>query len=110
MPERIQRKRTAGSRLPANTVCVTRPGKWGNPFTHDGTPQGKLIAAAQFRLYLKQRRNPPPGWADVIGYPSDEEIRRELAGKHLACWCPVGAACHGDELLATANQKEPARA
>ena len=32
MPKRIQRKRTKGWRLPPNTVCVTRPGKWGNPF------------------------------------------------------------------------------
>lgn len=31
-PVRIQRKRTAGWRMPANTVSVTRPGKWGNPF------------------------------------------------------------------------------
>lgn len=31
-PIRIQRKRTAGWRMPANTVSVTRPGKWGNPF------------------------------------------------------------------------------
>lgn len=31
-PHRIQRKRTKGWRMPANAVCVTRPGKWGNPF------------------------------------------------------------------------------
>lgn len=32
MPERIQRKRTKGWKMPPNTVNVTRPGKWGNPF------------------------------------------------------------------------------
>lgn len=31
-PVRIQRKRTKGWRMPPNTVSVTRPGKWGNPF------------------------------------------------------------------------------
>lgn len=31
-PVRVQRKRTKGWRLPPNTVSVTRPGKWGNPF------------------------------------------------------------------------------
>ena len=31
-PVRIQRKRTKGFRLPENTVCVSRPSKWGNPF------------------------------------------------------------------------------
>lgn len=32
MPIRIQRKRTKGWKMPPNTVSVTRPGKWGNPF------------------------------------------------------------------------------
>ena len=32
-PIRIQRKRTKGYKLPPDTVCVTRPGKYGNPFT-----------------------------------------------------------------------------
>jgi len=31
-PVRIQRKRTKGWRMPANTVYVGRPTKWGNPF------------------------------------------------------------------------------
>lgn len=31
-PIRIQRKRTKGWKMPLNTVSVTRPGKWGNPF------------------------------------------------------------------------------
>lgn len=31
-PKRIQRKRTKGWTMPPNTVSVTRPGKWGNPF------------------------------------------------------------------------------
>lgn len=30
-PQPIQRKRTKGFKLPPNTVCVNRPGKWGNP-------------------------------------------------------------------------------
>lgn len=31
-PQRIQRKRVKGWRMPPNTVSVTRPGKFGNPF------------------------------------------------------------------------------
>lgn len=31
-PKRIQRKRSNGWEMPANTVYVGRPGKWGNPF------------------------------------------------------------------------------
>lgn len=31
-PRRVQLSRKAGWRMPENTVKVTRPGKWGNPF------------------------------------------------------------------------------
>lgn len=31
-PVRVQRKRIKGFKMPPNTVSVTRPGKWGNPF------------------------------------------------------------------------------
>ncbi len=31
-PQKIVRRRTRGFRLPPNTLCVTRPGRWGNPF------------------------------------------------------------------------------
>jgi hypothetical protein len=31
-PIRVQRKRAKGWKMPPNTVSVTRPGKWGNPF------------------------------------------------------------------------------
>ena len=36
--------------------------------------------------------------------PSLDVIRKELAGKNLACWCKVGAPCHADVLLELANQ------
>ena len=29
-PQRIQRRRTKGWKMPENTISVTRPGKWGN--------------------------------------------------------------------------------
>lgn len=32
-PKRIQRRRTAGWRLPDGAVIVDRTSKWGNPFT-----------------------------------------------------------------------------
>ena len=38
------------------------------------------------------------------GYPSDAEIKRELRGKNLACWCPDGGPCHADVLLEIANE------
>jgi hypothetical protein len=38
------------------------------------------------------------------GYPTDDEIRQELRGKNLACWCPEGSPCHADVLLEIANE------
>lgn len=36
-----------------------------------------------------------------------EEIRAELAGKDLACWCPLSSPCHADVLLELANGGTP---
>lgn len=47
-----------------------------------------------------------PGWARIG--PRDnpvtvDEVRRELAGRDLACWCPLSLPCHADVLLELAN-------
>jgi hypothetical protein len=60
-----------------------------------------------FRLTLT---NPTPGMRSA--YPSRggrfvrftaEDVRAELAGRDLACWCPIGEPCHADVLLELAN-------
>jgi hypothetical protein len=114
MPERIQRSRAAGWRLPACAVCVTRPGKYGNPFLWTDYPttapgdDGALV-----RISDADRRRfavddfeaavwfQAVGWP--VGYPTVEEIRAELAGCDVACWCPLGSPCHGGTLLRIAN-------
>ncbi len=35
--------------------------------------------------------------------PSIDEIRKELRGKNLACWCRLDQPCHADVLLELAN-------
>lgn len=35
--------------------------------------------------------------------PTMDAIRRDLRGKVLACWCPIGSPCHADVLLELAN-------
>ena len=89
-PIRIQRKRTKGWRMPPNTVSVTRPGKWGNPFkvTETMTPQ---MAKDAFKVHVET--NP-----DLKA-----EIKRELKGKNVACFCKIENPCHGDDLLDIAN-------
>ena len=105
-PKRIQIKRTRGWKMPPNTVKVTRPGLWGNPFiVNPHVKPGGWSGAAYicvptvedavecFRLFVTEVK---PELA--------ERARRELAGKHLACFCKVGSPCHADVLLELANE------
>lgn len=92
MPHRIQLSRQAGWRMPANTVKVSRPGPWGNPFKVE---PGRTAAEAveQFR-------------AMVEGFAAEPNVRmniESLRGKNLACWCRLGEPCHADVLLELAN-------
>ncbi|MGC4855892.1 DUF4326 domain-containing protein [Micromonospora sp. DT4] len=92
LPRRIQRRRTAGWRMPTNTVYVGRPTRWGNPFGIDHTSASRAGAVRLFRLWLAAR-------PDLIA-----AARRDLAGRDLACWCPLDKPCHADVLLAVANE------
>ena len=119
MPERIQLRRTKGWRKPEGAVVVARPSKWGNPWsmvpagvypkagvpertydvTHtDGTvldryfaQEGRHWVLAKFYDHLRAH---PEIAADA---------RSNLAGKDLACWCPLDQLCHADVLLEIAN-------
>lgn len=124
MPERIQLQRKKGWRKPEGAIVVARPTKWGNPIRWDeyrkypspywpgsGEP---LDAEDMRRIPDAERRR----WAVVDfeaallheigqlpGYPSIEEIRAELAGRDLCCWCPESDPCHADTLLRIANSE-----
>lgn len=67
-------------------------GKWGNPFRGDGTAAGQAAAVDRFE---RERH--------TVGYPSDDEVRRELAGQDLICWCGLDQPCHRTVLLKVAN-------
>lgn len=87
MPKRIQRKRTKGWRMPANTVYVGRGSRYGNPY-RVGT------------ALIPDRR------AAVEAFEANLPLSRlwgELRGKNLACWCPANEPCHADVLLRIAN-------
>jgi hypothetical protein len=63
-PVRVQLKRTRGWRKPENTVVVSRPRPWGNPYTVADYGRDEAI-----RLYVERlRRNP-----QLV-----EAVRREL--------------------------------
>jgi hypothetical protein len=97
-PVRIQRQRTKGWKMPPNTVYVGRPSRWGNH--NDANVVGADLAVRLFRHDIERGAAGWPG----IGKPlTHEMIRAELAGKNLACWCPIGCPCHADVLLEIAN-------
>lgn len=108
MPKRIQRQRTKGWRMPPGAVYVGRPTKWGNPFPvgscvcggvvqegDEDRPEMILTSARSVEHYTMWL---PFQIIDGILDP------RELAGKDLACWCPLDKPCHADVLLALANR------
>lgn len=63
-------------------------------------------------LYRLTLIEPTPGMR--MAWPSAQgrflkvtvaEIRNELAGRNLACWCKAGDPCHADVLLDLANRE-----
>jgi hypothetical protein len=116
-PKRIQLKRSRGWRKPEGAICVGRPSKWGNPFrVGSHLVQGNLRkkrgdiefaaivlnreiidaaeAVAAFRTKLLRGQ---------LGISIDD-VKRELRGHDLACWCALDQPCHADILLAIANK------
>jgi hypothetical protein len=91
-PLRVQLSRKKGWRLPAHTVVVARPTRWGNPFRIT-RPAERADVVARYRAWIRS--------------PERRELRLEarrcLRGFNLACWCPLGGPCHADVLLRIAN-------
>ena len=116
-PQRMQVSRRAGFDLQAASQglnglpakLVTRPGRWGNPFLIDevaaqyglgrDAAQAKAVALAGDWLRGTLETRLSPG----VSPPSLAEIRSELAGHNLACWCKPGTPCHADILIELAN-------
>jgi len=94
--------------MPPNTVKVTRPGPWGNPFrigdaVHRGpafSGKDELVrdAAHAVRLFRASLWN-----------LKDVARLAVLRGKNLACFCPLDQPCHADVLLDLANAPEATR-
>jgi hypothetical protein len=131
--ERVVLSRSRGWRKPENTVVVSRPSPFGNPFRvvplarnkswtvvtliglggHaflgcTGGSGGKFYSAENARLKAVELYE---AWLHGDTHSTDAvlpkdflvRVRDELRGKNLACWCPLGQACHADVLLRLAN-------
>lgn len=82
--------------VPPDAVYVGRPTKWGNPFVIGDTTNivsnGRPMTRADVIL----------AYRDAVTRGRENEIRAELRGKHLVCWC-APLPCHADVLLELAN-------
>lgn len=107
---RVQLSRKKGWRKPANTVVVARPSRFGNPFIvqpilPDDDPQ-TLLMDAQAGVCFSRAAAVKRFQQWVMVRPKLlAEIRSQLRGKNLACWCPLNEPCHADVLLVIANRK-----
>lgn len=131
-PQRIQRQRTKGWRMPPNTVYVGRGSAYGNPFVvgersgvfNDGKPD--LIEALTLEQCIGFYRDLTSGFLSPEMHPRGHDFQRQfrrrfirmslaeaarcyLRGRNLACWCPLvdkdgkPVPCHADVLLEIAN-------
>lgn len=106
MPQRIQRKRTPGWRMPPNTVYVGRPTGFGNPFTvYFNGRQGAVDGYREQVCLGRFVEGGTPGYLRDINaaHTFVKQNIGSLRGKNLACWCPLDQPCHADVLLELAN-------
>jgi len=77
-------------------VLIARPSKWGNLFSHKASIAKHKTATKAESLYKHKE------W--VLSNPEFIlEIKKELAGKILGCWCDNPYSCHGFILWKIAN-------
>lgn len=106
--------------MPEGAVYVGRPTKWGNPF-RIGAPMPDHITrlVGGVTWHGKSLARTGAGIVEDAQHAADlfhfwvlaevpftsHDVEPELAGKDLACWCPLDQPCHADVLLELANQK-----
>lgn len=112
-PQRIQRKRTLGWKMPKNTVYVGRPTIWGNPVRIEKDGQCFRVARDGDVLAWRDTEQEAAEQAvncyrDILDMMSDDarsDFLAGLRGKNLACWCKEKSPCHADVLLELANEE-----
>lgn len=97
-------------------MCVTRPGRYGNPFVIErigsvwtvrcnhwpgraefgSEERARLFSIGRHKIHLLRPYS-------IIVPLTVEDVVRELRGRDLACWCRLDQPCHGDTLLDLAN-------
>lgn len=99
MPERIQRRRTPGWRMPEGAIYVGRPSRWGNPHRIGDVVHCRSAGRKWDRQMTAE---------DAVSF-FEVDLRngllhfRRCARRDLVCWCPGDHPCHADVLLEVAN-------
>lgn len=92
--------------MPEGVVKVDRSTRWGNPVAlaavHGDPWDGEVVTTSKraVEIFLQGVLAGDPR------FPALADIRANLPGKRLACWCAEGSACHVDALLALANEAQ----
>jgi hypothetical protein len=106
---RVKLSRAKGWTMPPNTVKVDRTTRWGNPYALEYAYGAWKVVGPGGRVYGVWDYKPAAVRKAIelfVASLNDEEcsaIRADLAGKNLACWCPLDGPCHADALLQIAN-------
>jgi hypothetical protein len=116
--------------MPKGAVYVGRPTRWGNPFVVRECPspvcRADRLPAKHWHYYdpdagalsvsfgtraeavhesvRRYTAGVLDNGRDLYEYlPRPDQVRGALAGRDLACWCPLDSVCHADTLLMIAN-------
>lgn len=134
-PQRIQRRRSAGWRMPEGAVYVGRPSRWGNPFriyrkrhligppwivareTWKHLPAEECLSGYTSSSQEIEQAEAVRVYATLLRVRERDEPERlaawlaPLRGRDLACWCRLDQPCHADALLAalTTTDEETTR-
>ena len=112
--------------MPEGAVYVGRPTMWGNPYGVISVPECWVSEsiASQWRNGPHWHTHWPDGqtWCyptkreaatravelyslAVSTFEPDADSWDQIAGRDLACWCPLDTPCHADVLLDLANRR-----
>lgn len=112
MPIRIQRRRIKGWRMPPDTIFVGRPSKWGNVFIvspKKSVRQSMIDSSCQVYIRVPTVEAAVKYFEIMVNHPESakfkDEVKAQLKGKNLACFCPIDSPCHADILLRIANEE-----
>ena len=98
-PKRIQRRRTKGWTAPKDAVYVGRGTRYGNLYViGEPNPDNHGALFTRDEVVEAYRRR----W-EQAGPEHLEQLRFELGGRDLMCWCRLDQKCHADVLLELAN-------